>query len=147
MQIIKPLLILCFVILLVGVFRNRGRAGLRAGSRLLAVGLVVAAIVFVIDPDIPQKLAELVGVSRGTDLILYILVVVFALSAMSLYFSQREADVRLQMLARRIALSDAVMESGPPGNPPPTEMPLAAGETLTSAKHDAIVPRPARDET
>ncbi len=31
MQIIKPILILCFVIVLILVFRQRGRAGLRAG--------------------------------------------------------------------------------------------------------------------
>lgn len=115
MQIIKPALILCFIVLLVFVFRQRGRAGLRAGSRLLALVLGLAAIVFVIDPDIPQRLAELLGVVRGTDLILYILVVVFAVTSMSLYFGQRAAQVQIQQLARRVALSDAVTADGPPG--------------------------------
>ena len=117
MQIIKPVLILCFVILLVFVFRQRGRAGLRAGSRLGALALGVAAIVFVADPAIPQRLAEAVGVDRGTDLILYTLVVVFAITSMSLYFSQRAAQVQIQQLARRVALSDAVATDGPPRTP------------------------------
>lgn len=129
MQIIKPLLIICFVVLLVAVFRHRSRAGLRAGSRVVAVGLVFAAVVAIMDPDIPQHLAELVGVARGTDLILYGLVVVFAVSSLALYFQQRESDVRLQMLARRVALSDAVSESGPPGAPADAA-PVAAGERL-----------------
>ena len=115
MQIIKPALILCFVVLLVFVFRQRGRAGLRAGSRVAALLLGVAAIVSVIDPGIPQRLAELVGVVRGTDLILYILVVVFAVTSMSLYFGQRAAQVQIQQLARRVALSDAITAGGPPG--------------------------------
>lgn len=114
MQIIKPVLVLCFVALLIFVFRQRGRAGLRAGSRLLALALGLAAIVFIIDPDIPQRLAEAVGVVRGTDLILYILVIVFAVTSMSLYFGQRASQVEIQQLARRVALSDAIAADGPP---------------------------------
>lgn len=110
MQIIKPILIACFLLVLLSAFRHRGRAGLRAGSRLLALALGAAAIVTVADPDIPQALAERVGVARGTDLILYIFVVVFALTTLGLYFQVRESNVRLQMLARRVALSDAVRE-------------------------------------
>lgn len=145
MQIIKPVLILCFVILLIFVFRQRGRAGLRAGSRIAALVLGVAAIVFVADPDIPQHLAQLVGVDRGTDLILYILVVVFAVTSMSLYFSQRAAQVQIQQLARRVALSDAVAADGPPGGPgegsgsqPPTHV---TGEGAAAAQ-PAPVPGP-----
>ncbi|MFT4165600.1 MAG: DUF2304 domain-containing protein [Microlunatus sp.] len=113
-MIIKPLLILCFVILLVFVFRQRSRAGLRAGSRIAALALAIAAIAFVLDPDIPQALAEFVGVGRGTDLVLYILVVVFAVTSMSLYFGQRAMQVQVQQLARRLAISDAVATDGPP---------------------------------
>lgn len=116
MQIIKPVLIICFVVVLLVVFRHRGRAGMRAGSRLAALLLVLAAVISVINPGILQYLANLLGVTRGTDLLLYALVVVFAVTAMSLYFSQRAAQVELQKLARRMALSDAVQQSGPPGH-------------------------------
>ena len=145
MQIIKPILILCFVALLVFVFRQRGRAGLRAGSRITALALGAAAIVFVIDPDIPQALAQLVGVVRGTDLVLYILVVVFAVTSMSLYFGQRAMQMQIQQLARRIAISDAVSTDGPPRSTPdevmvashtnpvgdgsPAEQPVGLGES------------------
>ena len=123
MQIIKPILILCFVIVVIVVFRQRGRAGLRAGSRIAALLLGVSAIVFVIEPDIPQALADLVGVVRGTDLILYILVVVFAVTSLGLYFGQRAAEVQIQALARRVALSDAISADGPPNRPDPGEDP------------------------
>lgn len=123
MQIIKPILILCFVIVVIVVFRQRGRAGLRAGSRIAALLLGVSAIVFVIEPDIPQALADLVGVVRGTDLILYILVVVFAVTSLGLYFGQRAAEVQIQALARRVALSDAISADGPPNRPDSGEAP------------------------
>ena len=74
MQTIKPLLILCFVLILVVVFRYRSRVGMRAGARVLAVLLTAAAVVAVAVPDIPQAMAEQVGVARGTDLLLYGLV-------------------------------------------------------------------------
>lgn len=143
MQIIKPVLVLCFVVLLIFVFRQRGRAGLRAGSRLAALALGLAAIVFIIDPDIPQQLAEAVGVVRGTDLILYILVVVFAVTAMSLYFGQRASQVEIQQLARRVALSDAIAADGPPvgvrgdGPPRPATTQLAGESGLAEQVHDA----------
>lgn len=142
MQVIKPVLILCFVVLLLVVFRHRGRAGLRAGARLVALGLGLAAVVFVVEPGILQYLAGLLGVTRGTDLLLYALVIVFTLTTMGLYFAQRGAQSELQQLARRVALSDAVLQSGPPGRPqvgpapdplelvidPPPDLPSAPGE-------------------
>jgi len=146
MQIIKPILIACFLIVLLSAFRHRGRAGLRAGSRLLALGLSAAAIITVADPDIPQALAEEVGVARGTDLILYIFVVVFALTTLGLYFQLREANVRLQMLARRVALSDAVQESGAPGALlPGASTSVPTGELFVAAEQanrpDEVDPR------
>ena len=54
---------------------------------------------------------------RGTDLILYILVVVFAVTSLGLYFGQRAAQVEMQQLARRVALSDAIATDGPPHGP------------------------------
>lgn len=118
MQTIKPLLILCFVLILVVVFRYRSRVGMRAGARVLAVLLTAAAVVAVAVPDIPQAMAEQVGVARGTDLLLYGLVVVFALTSLGLYFRLRQMDVTLQRLARRIAIAEAVQHGGAPGGGP-----------------------------
>ena len=122
MQTIKPLLILSFVLILVVVFRYRSRVGMRAGARLLAVLLTVAAVVAVADPDIPQAVAEQLGVARGTDLVLYSLVVVFVLTSLGLYFRLRQVDVALQSLARRMALADAVHQGGLPGASAPDEL-------------------------
>lgn len=146
MQIIKPVLIVCFLIFLVSAFRHRDRVGLRAGSRLLAVALSVVAIIAVADPDIPQAIATVLGVARGTDLILYTSVVVFALTTLGLYFQIREANVRLQLLARRVALSDAVQLSGAPGHRPLPAAPPAVAAVLADPEVEADR-TPGQDDT
>jgi small membrane protein len=108
MMWIKVLLIGSFLVLLVLLFRHRDRVLLRAGTRLVAIGLFIAAVVSIVDPDIPQRAAEFVGVSRGTDLLLYLLVVVFAMSTMGLYFRLREMENRVRKLARAIAISESI---------------------------------------
>ena len=92
-------------------FPPPGRGGARAGARVLALALFVVAVISIIVPDIPQTAAETVGVARGTDLLLYLLVVVYVLTTLGLYFRVREGDQRLRRLAREMALERAERES------------------------------------
>ena len=112
MQWIKVPLILFAIVVMVALFRNRQRVELRAGSRVLALVLAALAIASIVDPDIPQSAAELLGVSRGTDLLLYILVVVFTLTSLGLYFRIREGEQRVRKLARALAIERALREEG-----------------------------------
>jgi hypothetical protein len=121
MQWVKVPLILFAVVALVALFRNRQRVELRAGSRLLALVLAAAAIASIADPDIPQRTAELLGVGRGTDLLLYVLVVVFTLTSLGLYFRIRESDQRVRKLARALAIERALREEGDNPEMAPTE--------------------------
>lgn len=114
MQYIKIPLVLAAVLILVIVFRNRQRVELRAGSRVLVLALAAIAIVSIIDPDIPQAIANLLGVTRGTDLLLYLLIVVFVLTTLGLYFRLRDTDQHLRRLVRSLAIDDAIRKDGPP---------------------------------
>lgn len=114
MQWIKIPLVIAAVLILVMVFRNRQRVELRAGSRLLVLALAAVAVVSIIDPDIPQAMANLLGVARGTDLLLYLLIVVFVLTTLGLYFRLRDTDQHLRRLVRSIAIEDAIRNDGPP---------------------------------
>jgi hypothetical protein len=119
MQWIKIPLVVAAILILVMVFRYRQRVELRAGSRLLALGLGAVAVISIIDPDIPQALANALGVARGTDLILYLLIVVFVLTTLGLYFRVRETDHHLRRLVRSIAVEEAIRKDGPPGSEGP----------------------------
>ncbi|MDU0312712.1 DUF2304 domain-containing protein [Phycicoccus sp. M110.8] len=125
MQWVKVPLILFAVLALVALFRNRDRVELRAGSRVVAIVLAAAAVASIADPGIPQRVAEALGVGRGTDLLLYVLVVVFTLTSLGLYFRIKESDARVRKLARALAIERALREDGDSDHPalPPTVLP------------------------
>ena len=114
MQWIKIPLVVAAILIFVMVFRHRKRVELRAGSRVLVLSLAALAVLSIIDPDIPQAIASLLGVARGTDLLLYVLIVVFVLTTLGLYFRLREVDQHLRRLVRSIAIEDAIRRDGPP---------------------------------
>ena len=108
MSWIKVLLIASALLVLVVLFRHRNRVLLRAGTRLAAVALFLLAVVSIANPDIPQEVAQRVGVVRGTDLLLYLLVVVFTLTTLGLFFRLRETDDHVHQLARALAIQEAL---------------------------------------
>lgn len=108
MSLIKILLIMSFVGVLLWGFRNRARVGLRAGIRVGALVLTGAAIVSIINPNIPTTVANTLGVVRGTDLVLYVLIVVFTATSVGTYFRFREQERRLVQIVRAAAIRDAV---------------------------------------
>jgi hypothetical protein len=115
MTLIKVVLILSFLGLLVWAFRNRTRVGLRAGFRVLAVLLAAAAVASVIYPNVTQRAADVLGVTRGTDLVLYILIVAFMLTSIGTYFRFREQERRLIEVVRAVAIRDSILVHGVPG--------------------------------
>lgn len=123
-MIIKVILIVASVLFLLMLFRHRDRVSLKAGWRVVSVLLVLAAIVCIADPNILQSLADLVGVTRGTDLLLYALVVVFFFTTVGLYFRLREQDRKFVALARALAIESALTRDGIPN--------CTAGGNLTS---------------
>ena len=110
---IKIVLILA-IVMMFWAFRNRSRVGLRAGARLAVILLAVLAAVSIIQPSVAQAVADRLGVTRGTDLLLYLLVMVFAASSMGFYFRFRELERRLANLTRAQAIREAVSVQGLP---------------------------------
>ena len=126
MPAIKVVLVLVVLALLTWAFRNRKRVGMRAGARLMAVALAAFAIVSVLYPNLTTRAARAIGVGRGADLLLYVLVVAFAFTSAGLYFRSRDLERRLDIVVRRIAIREAVLEDGlPDGSRAPSPSPLA----------------------
>jgi hypothetical protein len=72
---------------------------------------VVAAFVglyFVWFPSHATRLAELVGISRGVDLILYVWVVISLIMLLNLHLKLRAQLELITLLARKIAIADAL---------------------------------------
>jgi hypothetical protein len=120
LTLIKPILVLGILGLLLWGFRHRSRVGIRAGIKVVAVALTAVAIATVVYPNITQQVADLVGVTRGTDLVLYTLVIVFGFAQAGTYFKFRAMEVRMARIVRMKAIQDAVREYGPPGSIQPS---------------------------
>lgn len=105
--LVKILLIAAFAILaiylILPVSGQRGQAIRKIVYALLFVGAVFA----VIFPNLVSTIAEFVGVGRGTDLLLYGLIVVFLGTAFSLRRRTLIQERSITDLARAIAISNA----------------------------------------
>lgn len=78
-----------------------------AMKRLFALLVALAAIVAIIFPDLLTKVANLLGIGRGADLLLYVFVIVSMLFAVSTMRAKARSDARVTELARAVALMEA----------------------------------------
>jgi len=101
--------VLIVAVLVIGVRLVRSSAGERhqAVRRLLLGALVVLAVASILVPGATSTVASFVGVGRGTDLLLYGLVVAFCGFLVSSYRRTRSLEQRLTDLTRRLALDEA----------------------------------------
>lgn len=82
------------------------------GGAVICAALFAAYIVWV--PDHATYLANLVGIGRGADLVLYIWVLISCAILLLLYLNIREQLQLITTLARRMALADALREKKVP---------------------------------
>lgn len=87
--------------------RGSGSHRVSAGKKLAFCVLMLSVVVAVISPALVARAANLVGVGRGTDLVLYVLALAFGFYVVSQYLSAQRARNELHRLARRIALVEA----------------------------------------
>ncbi|MCT1713043.1 DUF2304 domain-containing protein [Dietzia cinnamea] len=105
---IKVLLLLAGAALVLFFLANRRKARAKAGVKIGFVLFVVFMVYAVIRPDDLTVVANALGVQRGTDLVLYALVMGFAFVTVSTYVRFREQELRYSSLARTLALQNAV---------------------------------------
>lgn len=105
---IQLLLLIAIVALALYFLSNRRKARAKAGVKIGFILFIVATVWAVLRPDDLTVIAQWVGVSRGTDLMLYVLVVAFMFVTLSTYVRFREQELRYARLARAIALQNAV---------------------------------------
>lgn len=75
--------------------------------RIAGVLIVISGIIAVLFPLAVTSVANAVGVGRGTDLVLYVLVMVFLFTSVSLYQRVHDLETAITELARQMALQNA----------------------------------------
>jgi len=101
---IKILLIGAFLFMGFILLRSGGSARTQAIRTITLLILLAAAVYAVLFPAVINDLAQLVGVGRGTDLLLYVFLVVFVANALTTVRRRRAQDAQITQLAREIAL-------------------------------------------
>jgi hypothetical protein len=76
-------------------------------KRIFALLFAVAAIVAILFPGILTSAANLFGIGRGTDLLLYLSIVAALMFAVSTVRAKARSDARVTELARSVALMEA----------------------------------------
>ncbi len=107
MILIQALLVAGFTIFLFRVMANPNSYQLRAWTKILTIIFVVVAIVIVLFPEYSNSLARFVGVTRGADLLLYLLTLSFIYVIFNLYMQEKRLQKRIVLLARKLAIIEA----------------------------------------
>ncbi|MGO4258798.1 DUF2304 domain-containing protein [Marmoricola sp. RAF53] len=115
---IKILLILGMVGLVVFALRGSTSSANLAVRRLAGITFAVVATISILFPDLVTWMANLVNVGRGTDLVLYALVVAFLYVTIGLYQRIHRLEEHLTDLTRELAL-----RSGPRAAPAKDDVP------------------------
>ena len=107
-MIIKVLLIAAALGVAVLVLREKVPGQREAIRRVVGVLVVLAGILAVLWPDLTTTVANAVGVGRGTDLVLYLFVTVFAYTAITNSQRIHRLQHDITLLTRELALSRPV---------------------------------------
>jgi small membrane protein len=104
---IQGLLITSIVALLVYLLRSRRSAQSKAWVKVGYLVFVLAGIYAVLRPNDTTVVAHWLGVDRGTDLMLYALIIAFSFTTLSTYMRFKDLELRYARLARAVALEGA----------------------------------------
>ncbi|MEP6665707.1 MAG: DUF2304 domain-containing protein [Nocardioidaceae bacterium] len=106
--------------------RGKTTASHLAVRRVVAILILLLGVTGIVFPDLVSKLANLVGVGRGADLVLYALVIAFLFSTLGLYQRLSKLEERYVTLSRQLAIARALgepelsgMGDAPAGELPP----------------------------
>ncbi|MGD2109897.1 MAG: DUF2304 domain-containing protein [Phycisphaerae bacterium] len=102
-EIALPIIALLLIYSVISVLR--GRATRKEGFLWVLVWLATG--VAIAWPGITQKLAHLLGIRRGADLVLYCAVVVMLIGFLVVYVRMRHLQREITLLVRHVAIRDA----------------------------------------
>jgi hypothetical protein len=116
--VLIQIILLAGVVLVALMLLRRAGARHQAIRRLALVCFGAFAVTSIIFPNIWNAFAKVVGVGRGSDLLLYGTILVLLGYMATSYIRFRELETRFTKLARRIAL-DEVPSPGAPARSEP----------------------------
>lgn len=108
MIIVQLLLVASFAAVFLYALRSRTAHGVSATKKLAFMTFMLVVLVAVFSPRLVTAVANIVGVGRGADLVLYLLAVMFCFYVVNDYLRGQESRNQVHKLARRIAVLEAL---------------------------------------
>jgi hypothetical protein len=105
--VIQLVLLAAILGLLFFFVRNKHSVRMQAGKRIGLVLFALLNVFAVLRPNDVTVVANWLGVGRGTDLLLYLLILAFLLGMLNYYLRFQGVDRRLTDLARALAVREA----------------------------------------
>lgn len=107
---ITQVVLIVFTVLIIWRLIKAGGQRTQAIRRLGFLVLGILAVLSILFPALWTRMANAVGVGRGTDLILYSLVVAFFSFVVTSFRRNRDLEIKYTRLARRLALDEATID-------------------------------------
>ena len=108
MIVVQLLLVASFVAVFFYALRSRTAHGVSATKKLAFMTFMLIVLVAVFSPRLVTAVANVVGVGRGADLVLYLLAVMFCFYVVNDSLRGQESRTQVHKLARRIAVLEAL---------------------------------------
>lgn len=105
--VVQVILVLSVVLVSLALMRGGSNARHLAIRRIMLVLFACVAAFSVFFPEMLTQVARFFGIGRGTDLVLYALIVSFLVFMATTYQRFRHLETTFTKLARRIALDEA----------------------------------------
>ncbi len=113
-MLIQAILLAAIAVVAVMLTRSTADARHQAIRRLLLAAFVVSAVAAIIFPQGLSYVANLIGVGRGTDLLLYALVIAFVSYIATNHRRAHQMSRKITLLTRELSLAEARIESTTP---------------------------------
>ncbi len=132
-MLIQLVLVISVLVVLIVFVRSSNAVYVQASKRIALVLFLVVNVYAVMRPDDLTTIAHFLGVGRGTDLVLYALVVAFIATVFSMYQRFRVVDRRYTELARTVAIREAELVNRERGLSSAPVVSVATGDTDRAA--------------
>jgi len=106
-MIIQTLLIIMSILFLIRALSGRATYLMNAWKKIGIFLLVIFMITAVLLPEITTKFANMLGIGRGADLLLYALFAAFIFYVLNRYLKDQDQRDSLFRLARKLAILEA----------------------------------------
>ncbi|KRE94825.1 hypothetical protein ASG76_10585 [Nocardioides sp. Soil774] len=128
MILVQLLLVGSFAAVFFYALRSRTAHGVSATKKLAFMAFMLVVLIAVFSPRLVTDVANVVGVGRGTDLVLYLLAVMFCFYVVNDYLRGQESRNQVHKLARRIAVLEALERYDVTREVPAANQPVGADD-------------------